>query len=239
MKIAIVDDEELYLKQLTNIVSKYCISAAYDVDIMTYHNGKDFLSYYNTGGRFNIIFMDIEVNDMNGIEIVADVRQIDNNAIVIFVTNYDCYVSTALRVGALQFLKKPIKEEDVNIDLARAMEKYLATRSKYEFKFNSNIKVLEFNEILFFEVYYKKIKVHSCQGVFVEDQRGSIENKAKALSKFFFIRCHSSYMVNLSKISSIDITNIALINGDTVPLSRNYRKSLMEAYNKYLAGYKI
>lgn len=239
MKIAIVGDKQTCVEVIKKNLENYDKYKRYNFKVDIYDNGETFLSHYNAFGRFDIIFMDIEIEDVNGIDIVSKIREIDKDVVVIFISNQDCYVAKAFRVGAFQYFKKPINEKEFEIDFTRAIEWHNLKHPKYEFQTDNSIVILEYKDIIAIEVYQKKIKIYSENGIFTENPRGSIAVKEEQFKNYNFIRCHRSYLINVSKILMIDKNKIYLKNGKEIPVSRYYYKYVLEASTIYLNSCKI
>ncbi|MDR0220640.1 MAG: response regulator, partial [Lachnospiraceae bacterium] len=120
MNIAICDDEKTcrdtvlaYLKPFDNEENA--------LRIFQFESGEAVLASYQTGAVFHLIFLDVEMKGLSGVETAKRIRERDKNAIFIFVTNHQKYVPDAFIVNAFQFLTKPLKQELFNAEFARAL----------------------------------------------------------------------------------------------------------------------
>lgn len=101
LNIAICDDEIDYVNSTADAVMK--ILSDYEVDISTYTSGIDLIN--NSTKRIDILFIDIEMPSLNGIETIRKLRVINPSIIVFILTNYTNYMTDVFRVGTFQFLK--------------------------------------------------------------------------------------------------------------------------------------
>lgn len=116
IKIAIVDDEEKCIAHLQEILKSYKKSPHFVV--RAFSSGESFLAEYV---HFDILFVDIELNDMLGVDLAVKIREIDKNIIIIFTTSHTRYISDAFRSIPFQYLIKPVQENLLHTELDRAM----------------------------------------------------------------------------------------------------------------------
>ena len=114
MKIAICDDEIICIDRLRQLLQPYMEKESLEID--SFLSGEEFL--YNSHGieQYDIIFLDIEMFDVSGLDVAERLRSKGSNAIIIFITSYINYVSDTFRLGAFQFLVKPIEEKIFKYD---------------------------------------------------------------------------------------------------------------------------
>lgn len=237
-KIAICDDDINILKQLKNLIDKFYFGK-FDYQISVFDNGSDFIQSYTHAGVYDMVCIDIEIASQNGVEIINKIREFDQDVIVIFITQHSSYVSRAFRVGAFQYLQKPIVEDDLKEDLDRAINKYRIAHSLYTLRSDSALVALPFQDIYAIEVYNKKIKVLTKDRDYLEDKRDTISNKIELLKSYNFVRCHKGYIVNVSKIKIVDNAFVVLNDDKHIPLGKQYRKDVLEAYSSYILGREI
>lgn len=238
INIAICDDDKTIIDTIYNEIQTIDLDGV-KLNVSTFLDGNDLLKAYKTSGQFNIVFMDIEIGGSNGIEIIEEIRRFDSEVIVIFVTSYPYYVVKALRVGAFQYLTKPIVLSDLKKDFIRAVNVYNSKYSDYRFQSNGNIIVKRIIDIYAIEVKNKKMYVYLGDKIYEEDVRSSLKEKEDKFITHHFVKCHKSYMVNMWKISEIKKDDIILKNGYSIPLSRNFRNFVLEKFNVFISRQKI
>ena len=233
IKIAICDDEKCMVDDIASRVSQYFNNDEEIFEIQKFNTGLDLVSYISEGYNANIIFMDIEIGDVNGIDIVTKIRSEDSSVIIIFITSYTGYESKAFRLDALQYLKKPVNDEEFNEDFARAIKKMRAANRSISIRVDGNLVSVNFNDILYIEVYSKKITIHTNENDYVLDKRSTLAEMEVELNSDQFYRCHKSYILNLSKIKAVANVSVILDNNEIIFLSSNQKQKTIDKLNQF------
>jgi len=233
MRIAICDDDEEFRATISNYIKPYKASRP-EITQSEFVCGEDLVNAYSKGQKFDILFLDIRMRDVDGVEAAKKIRETDKNVIIIFITSFASFVSDTFRVGAFQFLTKPVKEEDFKKDFERALELYRINHFKYLVKWKDKTSVLEINEIYYIEASNRHLFINTesnrCECV------GKISEEEKKLSSYNFVKCHQSYLVNIRYIKLIDLYKIHLSNGKEIPLSKHLRARVKGIFNNYILG---
>jgi len=231
MRVAICDDE----KSCREIIIEYLNPFINENNCITYEefeNGETLLASYNTGKTFDIIFLDIEMQGMNGIKTAEKIRELDASVIPIFVTNHVNFVSETLRVGAFQFLVKPIQRHDFDKDFERALEKHKISRYVYKIKYKENTFAFEIKDIVYVESYNRRLRLYANEEIY--EFTGTLLAEKKKLLPYNFVNCHQGFLVNMNYIKRIDTNSILLKNGAEVPISKHKRAYVKSEFNNYL-----
>ena len=180
------------------------ILSDYEVDISTYTSGIDLIN--NSTKRIDIVFI---------------------------LTNYTNYMTDVFRVGTFQFLKKPLRVDDLKYDLLRAVELYKHEHYKIKIKENDNIRLIDISKIRYLEVYQKELKFRLLKEEIII--RGKIAEYEEILQMYGFAKTHKSFLINMAYIKRIGQNELELEGvNELIPLSRNYKDTLLSAFNKYL-----
>lgn len=232
MKIAICDDEIICIDRLRQLLQPYMEKESLEID--SFLSGEEFL--YNSYGieQYDIIFLDIEMFDVSGLDVAERLRSKGSNAIIIFITSYINYVSDTFRLGAFQFLVKPIEEKIFKYDFERALRSYKSTHSIYKIRWKESSYVVENGDIYYIEGYNRHLYVYTFDKGY--ECIGKLPEEEKKLKPYNFVRCHQGYIVNMCKIKEINKTSIILNNDVVIPIGRKYREELLETFNLYLVG---
>lgn len=232
MNIAVCDDVQEYRTRIVELLEPYRTDN--DLQIREFSRGEDVLSSCREGSRWDIVFLDIEMDGITGIETGLKLRKIRRDVIIIFVTNHINYVSDAFRLDAFQFLLKPVEEKEFRKDFERALRRWRARHKNYQVKWRNTSRVLEYNDILYMEAYDRHLYIHTEKEAY--ECVGKLQEEYEKLKPCGFAMCHQGYMVNLSKVAAVDKTDVILKNGTKLPVSRRLHTALMEEFNLYVAG---
>jgi len=228
MNIGICDDE----KEICLQIKKLILARAPESRVVCYSSGKQLLSGRQ---RFDILFLDIQMSDMNGIEIARTLRERKEDTVLIFVTALKEYVFEAFDVSAFHYLLKPLAQDKFNNVFQEALkEAAKRTHNREEslfFQTKSRSFTLLKSEILYVENCRRKVDIHTlCQ---TETIYATMAHMEELLGRGFY-RCHRGYLVNMAYIAQYSADSILLHNGETIYLSREKYNDFVTAYMNYL-----
>lgn len=232
MRIAICDDEKQIRSNIIDLIKPH-FSNNNDREIYEFYCGEELLNDYNSGKRFDILFLDVEMQEKNGIETAKEIRKTDDNIIIIFITSHIDYVFDTFRVNAFQFLKKPIDKEIFDNDFERALNYYKKNHFKYEIRYKNEINIVDIKDIAFIEVFNHSVYIHC--NLIKYQKFGKLKDEITSLEQFGFVQCHKSILVNMSHIKNVGENTLTLKNNTSLIISKNYKKVLIETFNKYLS----
>lgn len=232
INIIICDDEIKQRFLLKKVVEEEFKVHNYDYKIYEFSSGERLLDdFIKDRNKFDIIFLDIEMEKINGIETAKKIREFNQNAVIIFVTGFSDYVFDGYGVKALNYIMKPYKKEKIVCVLKEALVQFENESSKYYIiKNEGNIVKVPIKDILYFASDRRKIllitdyKKYEFYG-----KLGDVEEKCSNE----FNRIHQRYLVNLSHITAIKDNNL-VINNKNLPISRQRHKSVMLAFANQL-----
>lgn len=225
MTIAFCDDDNFLLTYLSNtvkqLISKYN-HYNFSFEYYCYNNALDFLRDYNSK-LFDIVFLDIEMPQISGLEVGNKIYAINNDVFIFYVTNYESYLSESIKHRVYRFVSKnDIKELEHGI--ISLFDDLLNLRSRYKFNFKNSTYNLPTNSIFYCESVRNKIFIHTDAKIF--EQVISIKQLIVDLPRNF-CRCHSSFVVNVRKIREVHEKSLILLNDVEIPFSRKYRVDLL------------
>lgn len=225
INIAICDDDKYICCELEELIFEYTKSSEVNFTVDVFYSGEELLNYMKTDHTYDLIFLDIEINSITGIEVATKIRNDFNDHIVkiIFMTSKDGYEPELFSVQPFEFLKKPIdKSKFLNV-LSLAEKLLIIDELKFTYKKSFDVIKVNVGEILYFEKEAKKIKIVTFNDV--DYFYDTIENLMLKLPSVF-VRTHSSYIVNFEKIKYLKKESVMLVTGDEIPLSQRNRAIL-------------
>lgn len=226
--IAVCDDEPADVQLLSRLVSKWASVNRYIVSIETFKSAEEFLFKTENGGK-NIVLLDIEMGEMNGVELAKSIRRKNHEMQIIFVTGYMDYIQDGYDVEALNYLLKPVKEEKLFAVLNRAAEHLKSCEKALLLFINDETVRIPLYEIKFLEVRKNYVTVHANEEFEVKKTLSDLE---KNLDESFF-RTGRSYIINLRFIKKITKSDVYLTDGSIVPLSRGLYDKINRSMIKY------
>lgn len=194
IKIAVCDDEKQVRLRLLTIIQQYFSEIKREVWVAGFKRGQELLS---AKVRFDIIFLDIEMPELNGIETAKKLRKWDVTSKIIYVTNYDHYQRNAYEVHAFDYISKPIKDTDIFKTLGEAV-RYLDNaieKQKCVFETEEGLVTIEIEDIYYFEYSCRRVIIHTTQGNYFASY--SLKELYEKFKKYNFESPHKSFIVNL------------------------------------------
>lgn len=216
IRIAICEDEKEQQELLKNYIEKIFegLSIKYSLDI--FNSGEELLENYSKD--MDLILLDIQLGEINGMDTARKIRLLDNNVEIIFITSLIEYALEGYKVRAYRYLVKPVKYDDIKENIINCI-KELEIKNKYIIiKKQGNQIKLNINEITYIEVQKETITIHTLNEVYKIS--GTMSNIEKEIDCSRFFRCHKSFLVNLEHIKIIKQYVAILENNEEVPVSR-------------------
>lgn len=233
MKIGILEDEKEVSEKIQSYVRKFFDARGEIVNISAYSDAFALLEDYRAD--VDVLFMDIQMNLMTGMEAAARIREIDPRVLIVFVTNLAQYAVEGYSVNAFDFILKPVDYNGFAMKLERIC-KELNHRNPGNFinvKTKSGRTRLNVADIIYVEVKAHDIIYHTAKENCVV--RGTLKNVTEELGKHYFSLCNSCYLVNLAHVKKITKT-VVLSNGEELLVSQGKRKQFMTELAKYVGG---
>lgn len=231
MKVAVCDDEKAWADKLDVLLKEYGKTRHLDFFIYYYNNG---VSLIESGNSFDIVFMDFQMEGLNGIETARKINALKPDGIIIFVSAYTNVAMDTFEVKAYRFLAKPINKEK----LFKAIDDYRAEMESDDFlifKTHEGTIRIKNSEIVYVEALGSHSKIHTLKSDYeILINLKSIQSKLQP-DKFF--RCHKAFITSFLHIQAHDNTTIKYDYGSTIYISRKYLPRFRKAFEEYILKY--
>ena len=229
IKIAIVEDEAMYAKQLQEFLWQYEKEHGESFDITVYSDGDEIVHKYKA--QFDIILMDVEMKFMDGMSAAEEIRKVDTEVVIIFITNMAQYAIRGYAVDALDYVLKPVSYFAFSQRLSRAIGRMKKRETKI---ISINIKGgtmrLDVANIFYIESQGHNLIFHTASGNY--ESVGTMKEVEEKLADMNFFRGNKGYLLNLAHVEGIQ-DGCAMVKGEQLLLSRARKKDFMEALTRY------
>lgn len=230
VNVVIVEDEPNEAKLLRNYLDGITARRGEKFSVSVYGDAETFLVNYRHDT--DIVFMDIELPDMNGMEAARKLRERDGLVMLVFVTNMANFAVKGYSVGAFDFLVKPVTFFDFFTLMERAMpvigekkESETVVRTPYGFR------QIKLSNIGYIEVVGHRVIYHLSDGVI--EGWGSLSDLEQKLGPSGFARCNNAYLVNMKHVTAVESNEICVL-GNRLAVSRTKKKEFLRRLNEYL-----
>lgn len=234
MRIAVCDDDERELSRIQKLIAEYQASRNKDLECHYFTNSTDFICELR-GGEYDLVLMDVLMPGISGIQAAQEIRTLDKNVKLIFVSASPEFAVESYNVGAYHYLLKPVDTnsfftllDKIAGELSAQVEQGFVLRSR------DGIVQIAFAKLAYVEVINKTVFFHLTDGTVHEVTATLADFEETLLSRTEFLKTHRSYLVNLSHIQSIDINCITMKSGADIPVSRQRRSQVQDAYMHFL-----
>lgn len=234
LRIAICDDEKTQRKRLREITEAYVELQGRRCEIQEFESGEALLMELSgKGTQYDLVFLDIEMKALNGIDTARELRTYSTESILIFVTGFTDYVFQGYEVRALNYILKPYDGEKIRAVLKQALALlqkeqepfYVVTNGGGTYK-------VRFRDIFYFQSDRRKIRLCAKGGAY--EFYGKLDEIQEMLPDSF-VRVHQRYLVNMALAEGMEGMQL-LMGGEKIPVSRQRQQETMIAFAKSMLG---
>jgi DNA-binding LytR/AlgR family response regulator len=228
-RFAICDDDPVDRAYLSRLIEEWNKSAGLLLKVEYYVSGEAFWFSYEEDNSVDVLFLDIEMGEMSGVELANRLREAGAGLQIVFVTGYMEYIAEGYDVEALHYLIKPITSQKLNAVLDRAAQRLKTREHALVLALSEGIVRLPLYEIRYLDVLKNYVTIHGKENYSVKRTLNDLEAE---LDEGFF-RIHRSYIVNLRFVRKTARTEVVLKDGTVLPLSRKLYEGLNQALIRY------
>jgi len=228
MRFAICDDEKLFRNEIKKTLDKYSKERHIDVLYDEFSNGHELLACKN---EYDIIFMDYQMDSIDGLETAKKLREKNNNTDIIFITSFPQIVFDTFQYNTFRFLVKPIDYEK----FCAALDDYRKIKNTEIFiiiKTDDITKKIPASQIIYAEASDKYCYIRTAEENFL--YKKTLSELEEILPKDIFFRCHRSYIVNFRHIVSHTNTDITLDNQEKALISKMKASSFKKTFVEFI-----
>lgn len=222
-RIAICDDEQSQLQNLTKILSLYAETHQVKFHIDTYLSAEAFLFDNEDGKAYDILLLDVEMGKMTGVELAKNIRESNNIVQIIFITGFPDYISEGYEVSALHYLMKPVSIEKLHAVLDKAVTNLAKAEKRLCITFDRQVDYVPLNQIMYIEAQKQYVLIYTESKTY--RMKVSLTDIGMQLDEYFF-KCQRSFIVNLRNVVRINSEQVTLKNGVKVPISRGIAEKI-------------
>ena len=215
LRIAICDDLKEEQLQLAAFVREYCSGHGLEVAIKLFSSGEELLDMFQSG-MFHILFLDIYMSGISGVDAARKIRELDQTCAIIFATTSEDHGLVSYEVLASDYLVKPILAEDVASAMDWCVEQIQSTYRDLTVACDNGTVSLPLRDIHYIEIQGHTAMIHLDDRVLLT--RRSLDELEQEIGHPDFLRCHRSFLVNMNNVRWLDKNNFRLHSGDTVPI---------------------
>ena len=229
LKIAVCDDSPLFLEETTTYIKVWASGTGHRVQIFSYDNG-DALIEAHKACHMDIIFLDILMPLLNGLDTARELRQQDRSVSIVFLTSSPEFALESYEVKAQGYLLKPVSQEKITSELNEIAMHIYEEPKNLLLKTTMGYQKQYFHDIEYIEAQNKRVLFHLQSGQILEVPEPLNHFEQQLLYTDGFFKCHRSYLVYLPNVNHFTNTEITTRSGQKIPIARGYGKAFKEAY---------
>ena len=227
--IAVVDDEKTHRDILVRYVEEWKRDTHREIEVKSYDSGEAFYFAWCEDQRCDVLFLDIMMEETDGISLARKLREKGKDIVIIFTTGIADYMQEGYEVEAMHYLLKPLSREKVRECLEKCVRRKESVKSGVLLQTEEGLIKVNIDQILYAEAvgHYSMLV---CMDGRIQVKAGirELEEKLREYGDFTF--CHRSYLVNIRRISRMGRQEIIMDNGAVVPVSRRLYHAVNERF---------
>ena len=232
IRIAIVEDEPTERDRIKVYLEEIAQEDQTQFDIEQYSSG---MAFVMSGMKdYDLVLMDIDMPNLNGIETAKALRKVDQSATLIFVTNMAQYAISGYEVNAVDFILKPVNRYSFAIKIKRAISRTAKKNDNaIQIKMDGSIFLVHMYQIMYLEVDGHYVIFHTTQGDYKEYT--TLKLAQKRINSSHFVQCNQSFLINMKYIESVSRESVT-VGGTVIYISRKMKTEFMNAVLDFLGG---
>ena len=229
MKILICDDEQQYVDELKIHIENFMQSRVADFTIDTANNPQ---AVADSNEIYQLAFLDIQMNELNGISLAKNLKERNNKIVIFFVTSYNDYQDEAMDLRAFRFFEKPLNADRLYSGLEKAMEYIDESYVDFYVWTDNEHKQILVDDVIYVERGNRQVTLVTTQGNFTT--RETFDEWCAILQNSFFYRVHKSFIVNLHYVTGYKYSELFVQNNVRIPIASRRQTDFHKFWFAYL-----
>lgn len=235
INIAICDDELIVCGQLERYITDILTAKEIEFNIDVFMSGDTLCNALNSKS-YDLIFQDIELPGINGVEVGSFIRNVLNNNTlqIVYISAVQSYAMALFESRPLNFLVKPLDIKTIRKVLEAFLNLFCDTENFFTFKINGHFHKLPLSDILYFESRKRKVTVVTRNNSY--EFYDSLKNIEQQISSAYFVTIHQSVLVNFNHVTFFEYDNVTMSDGTVLPVSQSRRSTVRNKYLTHITG---
>ena len=232
-RIAICDDEKTVCSEIENIIMAYKPQGVDGLDTEVFYSGEELCTFILRGNYFDLIFLDIEMHMLNGVEVGLKLRnEMDNQTTqIVYVSCRESYYKALFEVRPLNFISKPITPPKIIKEIEKALSLTGKMQGLFTYKIGHDAFKVPYKNVLWFESSGRRVKMVLSGGE--EIFYGNLDSIESELLPYHFMRIHRAYLINYFHVTRFRYSEVVMSNNTTLPISKSNQKAIRSLQTKW------
>lgn len=230
LNIAICDDNLPTTSEIENLLLSLSSKIHITLNISVFFDGQSLCTSLKQGKIYDLIYLDIEMKNIDGIEAAHFIRNSNYYSLIIYVSAYDTYYKQLFEVEAFRFLSKPIDHKLFEKYFFAAYKKLNLKNEYYIFSFNQKSYRIPLSDITYFESNRRNIIIHTQNEIYRHIGKLDIIETSLQNNNVNFLRIHQSFLINPYYIKCICLSSITLTSNTTLQVSNKFQSRVQSQY---------
>lgn len=230
--VAVCDDDLVFASLVESLIIDW--DPRYEFDVEVFSDGTTLLQAISQGYQYDLIFLDIEMKDLDGYQTAKKLRAIDEDIMLVFISIHTNYMQRLFEVSPIAFISKPLYPDKLIDCLRMAVERLDRRKLYFTYTKNRQEYKVKLMDIMYFESNNRKTQIYTRHTSDSFYRTLSLIEKDIQEASIPFLRIHQSYLVNCHFVSQYKSASLLLENGISLPISVERRKSCKEKYHSLM-----
>ena len=228
MQIAVCDDERKIAQEISDVIKEYASLEYEDVQVDVFDRGRALWERLSAS-CYDIVFLDIDMPDISGLDIAARMSELDSKPLLVFVTSHDELVYDSLKFHPFGFVRKNFLQTELSEVLRDCVQTLRRQKRDFSFVTSAGTGKVPQDSVLYFEANGNYLRLVTTDGEYrIRETLYAVEN---ALGEYGFVRIHKGFLVNQAAVQMLGKEELVLSNEEKLPIGKSYaaeaRRTLM------------